>query len=149
MPSFQRPDGIVQVMVAERSVPRSVIVDQHGRRFTNEAAPYVTFVHDQLAGGHEPTWFVFDERAKKRYPIGGIMPGQKFPTSWIDGGLVVVADTVEELAHQIDVPVAGLTETSPVSTDSPETGRTRTSTAARARTTTTTAIRACRTPPST
>ncbi|BCN54754.1 FAD-binding protein [Prescottella equi] len=111
MPSFQRPDGIVQVMVAERSVPRSVIVDQHGRRFTNEAAPYVTFVHDQLAGGHEPTWFVFDERAKKRYPIGGIMPGQKFPTSWIDGGLVVVADTVEELAHQIDVPVAGLTET--------------------------------------
>ncbi|GAA4485220.1 FAD-binding protein [Rhodococcus olei] len=111
MPSFLRPDGINQVLVSERSIPRSIIVDQHGKRFTNEASPYVTFVHAQLAGGHEPTWFVFDHKAKNRYPVGGIMPGQKFPQSWLDSGLVQVADTVEELAAKIDVPVSALADT--------------------------------------
>ncbi|AQA22410.1 FAD-binding protein [Rhodococcus oryzae] len=111
MPSFRRPDGINQVLVSERSIPRSIIVDQHGKRFTNEASPYVTFVHDQLAGGHEPTWFVFDHKAKGRYPIGGIMPGQKFPKAWLESGLIQTAETVEELAEKIDVPVAALADT--------------------------------------
>ncbi|WP_027502213.1 FAD-binding protein [Rhodococcus sp. UNC363MFTsu5.1] len=111
MPSFRRPDGINQVLVSERSIPRSIIIDQHGKRFTNEASPYVTFVHDQLAGGHEPTWFVFDHKAKNRYPIGGIMPGQKFPKAWLESGLIQTAETVEELAAKIDVPVAALAET--------------------------------------
>ncbi|MGW6379543.1 FAD-binding protein [Rhodococcus sp. NPDC055112] len=111
MPSFLRPDGINQVLVSERSIPRSIIVDQHGKRFTNEASPYVTFVHDQLAGGHEPTWFVFDHKAKGRYPIGGIMPGQKFPKAWLESGLIQTAETVEELAEKIDVPVAAFADT--------------------------------------
>ncbi|MFC7448452.1 FAD-binding protein [Rhodococcus daqingensis] len=111
MPSFRRPDGINQVLVSERSIPRSIIVDQNGKRFTNEASPYVNFVHAQLAGGHEPTWFVFDAKAKNRYPICGIMPGQKFPKAWLDSGLIQVAETVEELAAKIDVPVSALADT--------------------------------------
>lgn len=111
MPSFRRPDGIVQVLVSERSIPRSIIVDQHGVRFTNEAAPYVTFVHDQLAGRHDPTWFVFDGRAKNRYQVGGIMPGQKFPADWLESGLLRRADTIAELARQIGVPEAALLAT--------------------------------------
>ncbi|TSD95054.1 FAD-dependent oxidoreductase [Skermania sp. ID1734] len=111
MPSFRRPDGINQVLVSERSIPRSIIVDQHGQRFTNEASPYVTFVHAQLAGGHEPTWFIFDARAKSRYPIGGIMPGQKFPAEWLSSGLVQTAGTVTELAAKIEVPAESLTAT--------------------------------------
>ncbi|MFW0787831.1 FAD-dependent oxidoreductase [Gordonia sp. CPCC 206044] len=111
MPSFQRPDGINQVLVSERSIPRSIIVDQHGRRFTNEAAPYVTFVHAQIAGGHEPTWFVFDKTAKARYPVGGIMPGQPFPKDWITTGLVHVADSPAALATAVGVDPEALTET--------------------------------------
>lgn len=111
MPSFVRPDGIVQVLVSERSIPRSIIVNQDGKRFTNEAAPYVTFVHSQLKGGHDPLWFVFDARAKNRYQVGGIMPGQKFPQHWLDAGLIVRADTIAELARGIGVPEAGLVET--------------------------------------
>ncbi|MFD4294979.1 FAD-binding protein [Rhodococcus sp. NPDC058505] len=111
MPSFQLPNGQVTVMVAERSIPQAIIVDQHGKRFTNEAAPYVTFVHDQLAGGHGPAWFLFDERAKKRYPVGGIMPGMKFPQAWLDSGLIVTAPTIAELAGKIGVPAAALTGT--------------------------------------
>ncbi|BDU06322.1 FAD-binding protein [Nocardia cyriacigeorgica] len=111
MPSFQRPDGINQVLVSERSIPRSIIVDRAGKRFTNEASPYVTFVHAQLAGGHEPAWLIFDTKAKNRYPIGGIMPGQKFPKTWLDSGLIRTAGTVEELAAAIEAPAESLRET--------------------------------------
>ncbi|MEJ9080626.1 FAD-dependent oxidoreductase [Gordonia malaquae] len=108
MPSMQLPNGVMQVLVAERSIPRSLIVDTTGRRFTNEASPYVTFTHAQLEGGHVDAWFIFDSRAKNRYPVGGIMPGQKFPKSWLADGLIHTADTVTELAQSIGVDPEGL-----------------------------------------
>ncbi|HET9875732.1 MAG TPA: FAD-binding protein [Mycobacterium sp.] len=108
MPAFQRPDGAMSVLVSERSIPGSFIVDQTGRRFTNEAAPYVTFVHAQLAGQHHPIWFIFDGRAKNRYPFGGVMPGQKFPENWFSSGVMHRAGTIEELASAMGVPAAQL-----------------------------------------
>jgi 3-oxosteroid 1-dehydrogenase len=111
MPAFKRPDGVMSVLVSERSIPRSVIVDQTGRRFANEAAPYVTFVHQQLAGGHDPIWFVFDRKAKNRYQFGGVMPGQKFPADWFTSGMMHRADTLEALASGIGVPPSALRET--------------------------------------
>ncbi|MFJ2839270.1 FAD-binding protein [Nocardia sp. NPDC087230] len=111
MPSFQRPDGINQVLVSERSIPRSIIVDSSGKRFTNEASPYVTFVHAQLRGSHDPAWLIFDAKAKSRYPIGGIVPGQKFPAAWTSSGLVQSAPDIEGLAAAIGVPVTTLRET--------------------------------------
>ena len=111
MPAFRRPDSVMSVLVSERSIPRSVIVDQSGERFVNEAAPYVTFVHHQLAGGHDPIWFVFDRKAKNRYQFGGVMPGQKFPGDWFASGLMHRATTVEGLASSIGVPPSHLVET--------------------------------------
>jgi 3-oxosteroid 1-dehydrogenase len=111
MPAFKRPDGVMSVLVSERSIPRSIIVNQTGRRFVNEAAPYVTFVHQQLAGGHDPIWFVFDRRAKNRYQFGGVMPGQKFPADWYSSGLMHRADTLDALAASIGVPPSSLRET--------------------------------------
>ncbi|MEV0685854.1 FAD-binding protein [Nocardia sp. NPDC050378] len=111
MPSFQRPEGVNQVLVSERSIPCSIIVDSSGTRFTNEAAPYVTFVHAQLAGSHDPAWLIFDAKAKSRYPIGGIVPGQKFPASWLESGLLRTGATVDELATAIGVPALGLRAT--------------------------------------
>jgi 3-oxosteroid 1-dehydrogenase len=111
MPAFKRPDGVMSVLVSERSIPRSIIVNQTGRRFVNEAAPYVTFVHQQLAGGHDPIWFVFDRKAKNRYQFGGVMPGQKFPDNWYTAGLMHRADTLDALAASIGVPPSSLRET--------------------------------------
>jgi 3-oxosteroid 1-dehydrogenase len=111
MPALQRPDGIMSVLVSERSIPRSIIVDQTGRRFANEAAPYVTFVHQQLAGHHDPIWFVFDRKAKNRYQFGGILPGQRFPKNWYDTGLMHRAESLGILAAAIGVPGAALRET--------------------------------------
>lgn len=111
MPSFQRPNGGMHVLVSERSVPPSIIVDGTGKRFTNESSPYVTFVHAQLAGGHDPVWMIFDGKAKSRYQIGGIMPGQKFPGSWFKSGLMHSADSVAALAARIGVPADQLEQT--------------------------------------
>jgi 3-oxosteroid 1-dehydrogenase len=111
MPAFKRPDGVMSVLVSERSIPRSIIVDQTGRRFVNEAAPYVTFVHRQLAGRHDPIWFVFDRKAKNRYQFGGVMPGQSFPKDWFASGLMRRADTLDALAAAIGVPASSLRET--------------------------------------
>ncbi|OUS94701.1 FAD-binding protein [Rhodococcus sp. NCIMB 12038] len=108
MPSFRRPDGIMHVLVSERSIPPSLIVDQNGKRFTNEASPYVSFVHDQIAGGHDPVWFVFDSKAKSRYQFGGVMPGQKFPAEWFSTGLMLRAETLGELAQKMSVPADAL-----------------------------------------
>jgi 3-oxosteroid 1-dehydrogenase len=111
MPAFKRPDGVMSVLVSERSIPRSIIVNQTGRRFVNEAAPYVTFVHQQLAGGHDPIWFVFDRKAKNRYQFGGVMPGQKIPDDWFASGLMHRAHTLDALATSIGVPASSLRET--------------------------------------
>jgi 3-oxosteroid 1-dehydrogenase len=111
MPSIRKPDGSVFPLVAERAIPSSLIVDQRGERFANEAAPYVTFVHAQLAGGHAPVHQVLDARARRRYQYAATVPGQRFPRAWYRSGLVTSARTLPELAARIGVPPERLVAT--------------------------------------
>jgi 3-oxosteroid 1-dehydrogenase len=111
MPAVRHPLGAVIPLVSERAIPRQVIVSQDGKRFTNEAAPYVNFVHDQLEGGHVPAWFVMDAKSRARYPFAQILPGAPIPKAFYDAGIAFKADSLEELAGKIDVPAAALTET--------------------------------------
>ncbi len=62
------------VPVTEKGMPHSAIVDQQGRRFVNEAAPYVTVRGMQRAGA-APAFLVLDRRYRRRYPIGRVLPG--------------------------------------------------------------------------
>jgi 3-oxosteroid 1-dehydrogenase len=112
MPSVRHPVGAMIPLVSERSIPRSVIVSgRTGERFTNEAAPYVNFVHDQLEGGHVPVWFVMDAKARARYPFAQVLPGAEFAKSFYDAGTVHTAGTLAELAGRIGVPADALTAT--------------------------------------
>ncbi|MDP5181908.1 FAD-binding protein [Blastococcus sp. BMG 814] len=111
MPSVRHPAGAVIPLVSERCIPPSVIVDAAGQRFTNESAPYVNFVHDQLAGGHAPSWFVMDAKARARYPFAQILPGMPIPKDFYDAGIAFRADTLAGLAEQIGVPADALTAT--------------------------------------
>ncbi|WP_295648756.1 FAD-dependent oxidoreductase [uncultured Dietzia sp.] len=104
MPAIRLPDDSVVCLVSERAIPRALILDGSGRRFTNEASPYVNFVHTQIEGGHDPVWFIMDATAKRRYQFGGIMPGQPFPKAWYRSGLVHRADTPAALARSIGLP---------------------------------------------
>ncbi|MBJ8338132.1 FAD-binding protein [Antrihabitans sp. YC3-6] len=84
---------------------------RHLFELRGERRRQVSFVHEQIAGRHDPIWFVFDGKAKRRYQFGAVMPGQKFPQSWFDSGLMHRADTVAELAAAIGISATGLTET--------------------------------------
>ncbi|MFB6783668.1 FAD-binding protein [Streptomyces sp. NPDC056352] len=111
MPSVRHPSGATIPLVSERCIPPSVIVDSHGSRFTNESSPYVNFVHDQLAGGHVPAWFVMDAKARARYPFAQILPGMPFPKDFYASGLAHRADSIAELAVAIGVPPEELAAT--------------------------------------
>lgn len=104
MPSVEHPSGATIPLVSERAIPGQVIVSSDGKRFTNEAAPYVNFVHDQLEGKHLQAWFVMDAKARARYPFAQILPGAQFPQAFYDAGIVHRADTIGDLAASIDVP---------------------------------------------
>ncbi|WP_305092990.1 FAD-binding protein [Prescottella sp. R16] len=111
MPSVKHPMGAVIPLVSERSIPPSVIVNQDGKRFTNESAPYVNFVHDQIEGGHVPAYFVMDSKARSRYPFAQVLPGAPFPQGFYDQGIVHKANSLSELAEKIGVPPQNLLET--------------------------------------
>lgn len=111
MPAVRHPAGATIPLVSERSIPRSVIVSGDGNRFTNEAAPYVNFVHDQLAGGHVPAWFVMDATARARYPFAQVLPGQAFPEAFYEQGIAHRAGSIAELATRIGVPADALEST--------------------------------------
>jgi 3-oxosteroid 1-dehydrogenase len=116
MPAIEQPKGRLFPLVSERSMPGSLIVNQAGRRFTNESAPYVNFIHDQLRleeeeGGHIPVWFIWDHRAKNRYTFAAVAPFQPLPKSWFGIGTLFSSSTIEGLADKIGVPAAALAET--------------------------------------
>ena len=111
MPSIRHPAGASVPLVSERAIPCSVIVTTEGTRFTNESLPYVTFVHRQLSGKHDPIWFVMDAKARARYPFAQVLPGVPFSKAYYEAGVIHKADTLEALAASIDVPAATLMAT--------------------------------------
>ncbi len=114
-PTIPLPSG-PWFCLAERNLPGSIIVNQAGQRFMNEALPYVEAVHEIYRGeatgvGHVPAWMVIDQRYRNRYLFAGLSPRQPFPGRWYKNGTVKKAATLEELAEQIGVPPGALTET--------------------------------------
>ncbi len=115
-PSVIEPQGQPFFLVADRGVPNMVVVDSAGQRYVNEAAPYHEFVdtmykHQEETKQAVPSWILIDTAAKSRYIFTGLFPGQAFPKSWYDHGIVKSAETIEDLARQMDVPKENLVET--------------------------------------
>jgi len=92
--------------------PHSVVVDQSGCRYMNEAGSYVQFCQNMLARHKSvpavPSWWIFDQQFMRKYMVGGTMPGTKKPQSWFDAGYLKKADSIEELAGLIKVDPAVL-----------------------------------------
>ncbi len=102
--------------LAERNLPGSIIVNSAGRRFMNEALPYVEAVHEIYKGEatgvpHVPAWMIIDQRYRNRYLFAGLSPRQPFPGRWYKHGTVTRADTLDALAAEIGVPADGLRAT--------------------------------------
>ncbi len=114
-PTIPLPSG-PWFCLAERNLPGSIIVNSVGRRFMNEAMPYVEAVHAIYAGEatgvpHVPAWMVIDQRYRNRYLFAGLSPRQPFPGRWYKYGTVKKADTLAGLADEIGVPPDAFEET--------------------------------------
>lgn len=99
----------------EATLPGSIVVNNSGRRFVNEALNYHDFsrvfgnVDPQTAQfANIPAYLVMDSGYTARYPIAGHPP---FTSADDAPDWLVRADTLEELAEQIGVDPAGLSAT--------------------------------------
>jgi 3-oxosteroid 1-dehydrogenase len=94
------------------SLPYSIMVDQTGRRFCDEAGSYMEIGERMLArqrtsGKAIPAWVIFDARHRRYYPWGAMPPG-KTPKSWIESGYMKKATTLDELAAACGIDAGGL-----------------------------------------
>ena len=97
------------------SFPYSMMVDQNGERFCDEAGAYMEigqrmYERHRKTGKAVPSWLVMDARQRKYYPWGTAPPGQ-IPKQWLDSGYLVAADSIAELARKCGIDVAGLERT--------------------------------------
>ncbi|KHO27758.1 3-ketosteroid-delta-1-dehydrogenase [Mycolicibacterium setense] len=104
------PDKAPAVMLAERSLPGSFIVDQNGHRFANESADYMSFgqrvLNLEAAGTPvEDMWIVFDQQYRNSYVFAAeLFPRMPIPQIWYDAGIAVRADSFADLAAKMRVP---------------------------------------------
>jgi 3-oxosteroid 1-dehydrogenase len=126
-PAIQWPDGRLQFMLNERMMPSQFVVNGDGKRFINEAAPYMDFAHAMIEGHksgvtHVPCWLVTDIRSFHRYVVAGHLPipkvpfapvptGWTVPKAWLDSGVVKAGGSWDELAAGIGVPAHALRRT--------------------------------------
>jgi len=115
IPGWERPF----IIFAERSLPGLVIVNKAGKRFANEAAPYLESGLSFYQANDEqspsiPAYVVFDAVFRKKFPFGPIPPGYTMPDNRMSKriwGSLVKADSIAELAEKIGVEGKGLADT--------------------------------------
>lgn len=118
-PSIPLPKG-TWMALAERSLPRSLMVNARGVRFMNESLPYVEATHRMFGGPfgqgdgpaeNLPAWLIFDQTYRNRYMFAGVPARQPLPRSWQRDGTITTAPTLAELAEKIGIPGDALTNT--------------------------------------
>ena len=108
-----REGGHIDIMVVDKGMPHSMFVDNTGRRFVNESAPYEDVVKGQYKSAAEgkggaPCWIVFDRQYRTSSLAGHILPGPDFLLNEADLAWMHKSDTLEELAGKIGVDAEGL-----------------------------------------
>lgn len=110
LPPYE-PGAKVPFMVGERSLPYMMFVDSQGKRFVNEAESYIDLGHHMIEhdrGGD--FWMLTAGPYNKRYfRTFSIQPG--VIKGLTEKGMIVKADTIEELAEKINVDPKTLTQT--------------------------------------
>ncbi|MDX2274605.1 MAG: FAD-dependent oxidoreductase [Hyphomonadaceae bacterium] len=101
----------------ERAFPGSIIVNQAGKRYMNEAASYHIVGHEMALKNTpeaptDPSYVIFDAEFRRKYPMGPLMP---LIPDWAQSAgvrqILKKADTIEDLARATKLPVAALKET--------------------------------------
>jgi 3-oxosteroid 1-dehydrogenase len=112
VPETDNPTGR-QLMSGPRCLPRSIMVNGEGKRFTNESANYNAFgnafhVVDvaRFAYANLPCWLIFDQGYVDRFGFGARLAPPGTVADW-----PARADSLGELAEQLGIPPAQLEAT--------------------------------------
>lgn len=99
------------LLLRERTLPGTLMVNSRGRRFTNEAANYNAlgatfraFDINSYSYANIPAWLILDDACVRKYGAFGTPPGT--PPDWLPR-----ADTLDGLAERIGVPPGELVAT--------------------------------------
>lgn len=95
----------------DRSKPGSIIVDQEGRRFANEAQPYQDFCRAMHERKVTTAYFIASRAFQKRYGMGLALPSPYPVKELIRKGYLIAAPTLEGLAEKLSIPAASLRAT--------------------------------------
>jgi 3-oxosteroid 1-dehydrogenase len=111
------PDGVAIPFMhhLDLSLPHSIMVDQNGHRFCDEAGAYMEigqrmYQRHAETGRAVPSWVIMDARQRKYYPWGTAAPGQ-VPKEWLESGYMKKADSLEALARVCGIDPEGLLAT--------------------------------------
>ena len=102
-----------RMLVVEKGLPGSMMVNSKGERFLNESAPYDDICKDAYSRDTPdavtvPCWFVFHDPFRKKYPVGPLIPGMPIPKALLRSRYILKSDTIAGLAAEIGVDAAGL-----------------------------------------
>jgi 3-oxosteroid 1-dehydrogenase len=104
--------GELAMVVSELAKPHSMIVDQSGVRYVNEAQSYMSFCQQMLArhsiSPAVPSWLVLDSQYVAKYMVAGTMPGRKKPQPWFDRGFMMKGDSLQDLAKACGLDLSNL-----------------------------------------
>jgi 3-oxosteroid 1-dehydrogenase len=113
-PSFMYPGDVPGFCLWERTLPGSIIVDDKGERYFNEAESYIDAGHTMLTRNKTsravPSWLIMDGRFRRRY-VFGVMPPGMTPKAMFTSGFFEKAATLDELARKCGIDPAGLEHT--------------------------------------
>jgi len=118
-PVFLLPgDPFVRLVIFEKNLPGSIIVNAKGERFMNEAATYNDVVKSMYRSNAEavsiPAYLIFDRRFRKKYPVANILPAPIQPDYLVPKRLrswLVKDKSLTGLAEKIGVDTEGLLRT--------------------------------------
>ncbi len=99
-----------------RQRPGAIYVDSSGRRFCNESNSYVEVGKAMYANKAVPCWMIFDDGYVRRYvtstsPLKPLKRNQGLPPDLIESGAVKRAETIADLAREIELPADELART--------------------------------------
>jgi 3-oxosteroid 1-dehydrogenase len=108
------PGNKPAIMQNDTSKPHTIVVDQNGVRYMNEAGSSIEFVRRMLAQQKDaptvPSWMIFDSQYLRTYMLAGSMPGPKKPQAWLDEKLLHKGETLDELATACGINSTNLNE---------------------------------------
>lgn len=104
------------VLVVEKSMPGSLMVNADAERFCNEAAPYLDVGRAMYEGNAAGKAFlIFDAEFRRRYPVGPVAPGYAMPDSQLGRrlreGFFIKAGSMDELAEKCELDREKLLQT--------------------------------------